>query len=224
MSALSFSRLDVYLQCPKQFEAKFISKTYPDESTNPALVKGQEIHKQLENYTLFKLGKLNDEPKLTSAAKNATKIIDKITTSYQVVQPELELAINDKWERCGWFDSDVYYRAKIDLIAHNNGDELTVIDHKTGKVRHYEEGPYAQLNLTSAMLFSVMPEVNKINCAYLFVEHKVTSKVEFTRDKYKVLKAPFDLVHKMVNSDTKFEPTPNKYCRFCKVNDCPYKD
>ena len=220
--ALSFSRVDAYLQCPLQFEAKFITKTYPDENNSPALVKGKEIHSQLENWMKASLvGK--DVPNLSVHAANAVPIMTNILENYTSISPENQLAIDESWSVCDWFASNVYYRAVVDLMAFKGDTEAIVVDYKTGKVRGYEAGKHAQLNLTAAMLFSIYPQLETIKCYYLFVEHKQTSSAKFYRHELEELKRPFVDIHNEINTCTDFKPKTNQYCRWCKVPSCVYK-
>lgn len=214
--ALSFSRLDTYLQCPRKFESMYVTKDYPFENDSPALVKGKEIHSQLEDWMVAAL-KDSALPNLNAIAKNAVPIMTNILQNYTSISPENNLAINDKWEPVGWFDKDVYYRAVVDLMAMKSDTEAVVIDYKTGKVRDYEAGDYAQLNLTAAMLFSIYPQLEVIKCYYLFVEHKKTSAVSFNRNTLESLRAPFDKIHNEINTTEFFDPKVNKYCRFCAI-------
>ena len=96
------------------------------------------------------------------------------------------------------------------------GDHVSIIDFKTGKVRPYDED-FGQLHLTATIIFHLMPSVSRITCAYLFVEHKQTIKVDFHRDDLDKLRAKFDVDYITVNQDTEFEPSKNRYCHWCAI-------
>jgi CRISPR/Cas system-associated exonuclease Cas4 (RecB family) len=220
--ALSFSRVDDYVRCPWKFFHKYISKTYPEEGESIALIKGKEVHSQLENWMK---AALKDEslPDLSLVARNAVPILQNILANYHSISPENQLAINSKWEATDWFANDIYYRAIVDLMAFKGDNEAIVIDHKTGKVRGYEKGDYTQLGLTAAMLFSIYPQLEVVKCYYLFVEHKKTSGATFYREDLETLKAPFDKVYREVNEAEFFPPKVNEYCRYCKIKECELK-
>lgn len=226
---LSWSRLSVYRQCPQQFEAKYITKEYPDESDNPAFEKGSRIHKQLEDYINWKKGK-GKEPSLCAEAKNVLPIIDSYfkRINSQAISAEKQLALNHDWKACGWFDntSIVKWRGIIDMIVLMRKNHLHLIDFKTGKVRPYADDR-GQLHLTAAMLFELYPDVEQITTAYLFVEHKVTDQTTFHRKDHAKNKAAFDVEWLQVNEDKEFTAKKNQYCFWCalsksKQGDCVY--
>lgn len=224
MIALSWSRLSTYRQCPYKFKSQYIDKDYPDDSDNPHFVRGKRIHKQLEDYVLCKT---SDKvglvpPNLSAEAQNAVKMIDNVIENYDMVVPERQLATNQDWNKCDWFAKPtvVKYRCIIDAMA-IRGTEALVLDYKTGKVRPYDED-FGQLHISAAMVMSIVPTINKITSAYLFVDHKQTIKIDVTRDELPQLVEQFDKEHAQVNADKEFAATKNKYCHWCDIKDrCP---
>jgi len=222
---LSWSRLSVYRQCPNQFEAKYITKEYPDEGDNPAFEKGNRIHSQLEDYINWKKnGK--KEPSLCEEAANVIPIIDSYFKRVDplAISAEKQLALNHDWNECGWFDSAkiVKWRGIIDMIVLMRKDRMVLIDFKSGKVRPYADDR-GQLHLTAAMLFELYPDVNQITSAYLFVEHKTTDQTIFKREDHAKNKAAFDIEWLQVNEDKEFEAKKNQYCYFCGIkSDCMF--
>jgi len=225
--ALSFSRISDYEQCPKKFESKYITKTYPDDSNNIAFAKGNEIHSQLEKYIIF-LKNNEQEPSLNTICKNVKPLLDNLYKACNGnIYPEKQIALDMNWEKCDWFDKPhiVKFRAIVDCLAFVNDETLMIIDFKSGKVRPYEEGETTQLKLTAAMLFSLYPNINNISSSYLFVEHKKTIKKDFSRDQYESLRKPFDDIYDIINQDGEFNYKKNKYCNWCLLTNehCPIK-
>jgi len=222
---LSWSRVSVYRQCPSQFEAKYITKTYPDESDNPAFAKGNEVHKQLEDYINWRItGK--KEPSLGKIAVNVKPIIDSYFNRVvpSAISAEKQIALNHKWEACGWFDSTniVKWRAIMDMLVILRKDRLVLIDFKTGKVRPYADDR-GQLHLTAAILFELYPDIDQVTAAYLFAEHKQTDQTTFHRKDHASNKAAFDVEWQVINEDKEFEPKKNQFCYFCGIKkDCIY--
>lgn len=222
---LSWSRVSVYRQCPSQFEAKYITKEYPDESDNPAFAKGTEVHKQLEDYINWrKSGK--KEPSLGKIAKNVQPIIDSYFKNVlpESISAEIQLAIDHKWEKCDWFanTNTVKWRGILDMLVLMRKDRIVLIDFKTGKVRPYAD-ERGQLHLSAAMLFELYPDVQQITSAYLFAEHKQTDQTVFQRKDHAKNKAAFDVEWQVINEDTEFTPKKNQYCYFCGIkSDCMY--
>ncbi|MDJ0952551.1 MAG: PD-(D/E)XK nuclease family protein [Acidimicrobiia bacterium] len=212
--ALSHSRLSTYQNCPRKFKLQFLDKAFPDDSDNPNFVRGNRIHEQLEHYVMWKnAGESFEKPPLAAESKNAVPIIEKIFDSYTSVLPEQKLCIDENWNKVGWFDKRAYLRAILDLIAFKPGRGL-ICDYKTGKVRNYD-GFGGQLHMNAAMLFAVEPDVQIIDVAYLFVDHKQTIKVQFHRDQYEEFKAHFVAQHDKVNAESDWAPKINQYCKWC---------
>lgn len=218
---LSWSRISVYRQCPRQFEAKYITKQYPDESDNPAFTKGNMVHKQLEDYINSLKGK-KVKSSMGLIAIAVKPIIDSFFRRFvpEDIHAEKQLALDHNYKECDWFASAdvVKWRAIIDMLVKIRCDRLYVNDFKTGKVREYAE-ERGQLHLTSMLLFELYPEIESITCSYLFTEHKESRVVTFQRAEHVANKAAFDLEWALINEDTDFDAKKNKYCHFCGVKD-----
>jgi hypothetical protein len=191
-----------------------LDKAFPDDSDNPYFVRGNRIHGQLENYVMWKnSGESFEKPKMVEEAKNAIPIIEGIYENYTSVLPEQKLCIDKNWNKVGWFDKRAYLRAILDLIAFKPGRGL-ICDYKTGKVRDYD-GYGGQLHLNAAMVFAIEPDIQILDVAYLFVDHKQTIKVQFTRDQYDEFRKHFVGEHERVNSESDWAPKINQFCKWC---------
>lgn len=214
--ALSHSRLSDFQQCPLKFKLKYLEKAFPVEDPNksPHLVRGGNVHKQLENYVVKKIsGQVEIPPTTLSEVENTKPMIDKFFLEFETVMPEAKLAVNSSWSKVDWFDSDAYYRAQIDLIAMSDNVGL-VVDWKTGKVNDYS-GYGGQLHLTAAMVMSVFPQFEELTTAYAYVDHKRTYPIRFQRTELPALVEHFDNESKRVNSEKELGPTPNEFCGWC---------
>lgn len=221
--ALSYSRLSTYEQCPRQFRAQYITKTYPQDDDNPHFIRGKRIHKQMEDYTLAKAldGNL---PELSHEAQNGKGIVDSVIANFDQVYAEQQIAIDDDWSKIDWFDKQAYYRAIFDLVA-LKGKQGLIIDWKTGKVRDYDDTSTGQLHLSATILLSIQPQLDFVDTAYSFLEHKHTIKRRFERSQLPELMKPFQEAYITVNSDNEFLPKKNKYCYFCLIDsdECEFK-
>lgn len=230
MIALSWSRLSDYHQCPLKFKLKYLEKHHlfkEESTTSPHLVRGSNVHKALENYVIQSTSNGELEVKITSLPEvEATKpFVDRFLTNYTTVIPETQIAINRNWERVEWFSKDAYYRAILDLIALRPSD-VAIIDYKTGKMRDYDGGPSGkgQLHLSGAISLHLWPEIPEVTTTYAYVDHKQTISKKFTQADRQELREHFDEEHNRVNSDTKFRPTVNEFCKWCPTTRdmCPY--
>jgi len=223
--ALSWSRLNTYLECPMKFKSQYIDKTYPDDSDNPHFARGNRIHKQLEDYINFKRSAeetFGKPPAMSEESKNVVPIIDKVFQNFDHVFAERQLATDMDWNQCDWFakPTTVKYRCIIDGLAIRDAEGLSM-DFKTGKVREYT-ADHGQLHLSSAMIMSTMPDLEKLKNTYLFVDHKQSISIEIKRADVQSEIDYFNEKYEEVNADEEFKPTKHKYCGFCLIKDqCP---
>lgn len=229
--ALSWSRLSDYNQCALKFKLKYLDKNpkfKEDESASPHLVRGSNVHKALENYVVQVQSQGQLEVKITSLPEVETTkpFVDRFLQNYDVVVPESQIAINDQWQRVEWFDRSAYYRAIFDLIALRPTD-VQIVDYKTGKMRDYDGGPsgFGQLHLSGAIALTLWPDVPEVTTTYAYVDHRQTIAKRFTQEEDRErLVAHFKAEHEKVNSDDKFRPTVNEFCKWCPATRdmCPY--
>lgn len=221
--ALSYSRLSQAEMCLKKFHSQYLEKSYPDEGENFFFIKGQRKHTQLEQYVLAKR-----QPQMVSTLKfdddveEMFPMIDKLCEAMPDFTAEQKLAVDTNFKPCGWFDSDVMFRAIVDFRAISDSI-MVIIDWKSGKVREYDDKPTGQLHLTAAIMFAHHPEVMEATTGYAFIEHKQMLKKVFQRGED--LEGPFFKAFEWINSITDWAPSKNQYCKYCLLTnkECPYK-
>lgn len=223
--ALSWSRLSDYQQCPLKFRLKYIDKVFKFDDKSPHLIRGSNIHEGLETYVIKCIAGQKSGVKMMSQlpeVRNTVPLIDRIMQQYPDVQPEAQVAVNDRYQMVDWFSKDAYWRAIIDLTCLNNA-ECLVIDWKTGKVRDYLD-EFGQLHLTALIIMMAKPEIQKIRVAYVYVDHKEIKDIEVTRAMIPELKEHFDSEHMRMNADHEFKAIPNEFCKWCEAvkAQCPY--
>lgn len=221
--ALSHSRLSTYQQCPLKFKLQFLDKAFPAEEESPHLVRGGNVHKALENYIIKKqVGEQGIPVSALPEVESTKPLIDNLFNTFEKVDPEAQVSVNNRWQKIEWFSKDSYYRAIIDVIA-RGGSRVFVGDFKTGKIRDYD-GWGGQLHLTATITFHIFPEVEQVDTVYLYVDHKKTHKVTFMRDELPKLTEHFDKQYEIVNNDKDFKPKTNEFCKWCPATkaQCPY--
>lgn len=228
--ALSHSRLSDFNLCPRKFKLKYIDKLAnmnpKDADKNIHLVRGQNVHKSLEQYVIkLNAGEKDIPPSSMPEVQSAREYIDNVYATYGQVMPELQLSVDDQYSQVGWFAPETYWRAILDLIA--IGETRAIIgDYKTGKFTDYDAGPtgYGQLHLSGLLGLSLMPHVEEVETNYLYVDHRKLVRRVFKRSELPTLKAHFDAEHEKVNSETEYKPTQNQFCKWCDANkaQCPY--
>lgn len=225
--ALSHSRLSDFNQCPKKFWHKYIGKTasFKEEGTSPHLVRGTNVHKQLENYIIkVSAGEQGIRPSSLTEVENTKPLINAMFTAYGSVLPEAQVSIDNTWKQVEWFSKDSYYRAILDMIAIREQDIL-IGDFKTGKYVEYTPVTgYGQLELSAAIALNVWPEIPEVSTVYIYVDHKKTIKKTFTQADKPRLVEWFQKEHIKVNAEENFDPKVNEFCKWCPATklQCPY--
>lgn len=230
--ALSHSRLSDFNQCPLKFKLKYIDKAenfaIDDSNKSIHLVRGQNVHKALENYLIKrKAGQSADSLK----SNNLKEVNDTIPLIEQYIEffgldnmhPEKQICIKDDWTEDSWFSKAAYYRGIFDLIG-ISPNVAFIGDYKTGKFTDYTpQNGMGQLELSSAIALSIF-DVEKVDNSYLYVDHKkVVSKTYTQADRIRLVEH-FEAEHLKVNEEADFDPCKNQYCRWCEAtkDQCQY--
>lgn len=212
--AFSYSRLNAYEQCPKKFHAISVAKTIKEEETS-MMSYGTELHKAFADF--FKDGK-----KLPLHMQQYTKLLTQIKAAPGTFITEQQLAINDKYEATGWFDKDVYCRIISDLTILN--DKVAVmIDHKTGKI----SSDFMQLKLAAAVMFLLVPELEKIVMCYLWTKTKEITRQTMTRDEMPGVwndLLPRIQRYQDAHVSQDWPARPSYLCRYCPIKACQYHE
>lgn len=228
--ALSHSRINDFDQCPRKFKLKYIDKAPEfkmDKRKSPHLIKGEKIHKYLEDYVNHrKEGRDDIGENSLDAVENGKEFADHIIDLYgpENVFAELQLAIDKNWEPVDWFSPDAYMRAIVDFSAY--GQKISeAIDWKSGKFTNYTpESGFGQLELTAGFIFALKPGIEHVQTQYAYVEHRKAVKKVYSSDDFIPIRQYFDNKSIEVNAEDKFLPKKNRFCRFCEATKsmCPH--
>jgi hypothetical protein len=227
MIALSWSRLSTYQQCPRKFSLQFISKSFKEEEKSIHLVKGEELHKQLEEYVLAKNGQQVMPLGFSPEVRDTLPYVDKLFTLYGAVYPEAQIACTVDWRPTEWFAKDTAWRAIWDVTALSPG-KCYLGDYKSGKIYPYGDS-FGQLHLSAAIGLARFQDVDVINAAYVYIEHKQIMPITVARkpgqiDKngkavphLELLQNHFDREFEKVQREKNWDPTPNENCKWCQA-------
>lgn len=213
MISLSWSRLNSYKQCPRKFHLQFITKSFPEEEKSIHLVKGEQLHKQLEDYVMAKNGGSPMPLGFSPEVRDTLPYVDKLFTVYTNVYPEAQVSAGMDWKPLEWFDKRTKYRAIWDVIGLRD-TTVFIGDYKSGKVYPYGS-TYGQLHLSAVIALNRWPEVPEVNAAYIYIEHKKIMPVKVTRAELPKVQEYFDNEFEIVQKEVNWEPTPNEFCKWC---------
>src|SRR4051812_2989912 len=129
MTAWSYSALQNFQTCAKQYHEVRVLKNYRDEGSEASLW-GNRVHAYMARVLN---PKSNDA---TTVVDAALEIYDPIAARFNqtrgVCATELQLAISNSFNPTGWWDKDVWCRGIIDALW-VDGDTARAVDWKTGK-------------------------------------------------------------------------------------------
>lgn len=216
----SYSSLNVFETCPRQYEAKYITKEVKFVQSQAALW-GDQSHNVLENY--LKMNGASPIPSnmemyrpfgdwmLNRAAKGGGQILAERQSA--VDRSHKSVPYKQRW-----------IGGKIDVtILYPHECRAEVFDWKTGKVRN----DVTQLKLYAGFTFADYPQIQTASVGYVWLEHKQMSPpVMAQRSDAPAIWSEFE--HKYTQLKDAyvrgvFQPTPNGLCRqWCDVTSCEF--
>lgn len=212
----SFTRLKGFESCPKKHYECDIAKNYKEEGD--FLVHGNFVHKSFEN--ALKIG-----APLPRELEKYNKWVNNIRRINGRIEVEKQFAIDRNFKPCPYFDKDVWYRGKCDVLALGEGanrHKAIAFDWKTGKV----QTDSVQLMLMAQCVFAHYPDIQEVTTIYVWLQDNTHSFEVYTRQE--VANAWIGLllrVKLMEDAYLKqdYPPKPSGLCRrHCPVVSCPF--
>lgn len=233
MIALSWSRLQTYEQCPRKFMLSYINKTFKEEEKSIHLIKGEQLHKQMEDYVLARNGQAQMPLGFSPEVRQSLPYVDKLFDVFTNVYPEAQVAATIEWKPTEWFSKDVAWRAIWDVTA-LAPNSCFIGDWKSGKVYPLNQG-FGQLHLSAVMALERWPEVPETRAAYIYLEHQKVQKVHVVREPGRrdaegnpiphlaEVRADFERRFEVVQMEKEWAPRANEHCKWCPATraQCP---
>jgi len=228
IKAGSFSRLQIYSECPYRAKLAFVERV--PEPERPPLPDGKEypndrgsrIHDYAENLVRGIEGFEEYVPPLINF-KEEFEVLKRLYQDGQLLMEDLWL-FDDGWNSLPSdlppYDPRIWLRIKIDAFAiSQDGTRGVVIDHKTGKRYGNEIKHGEQVQLYALSVFLRFPEIEHLTTELWYLDLNEIQPFNISRRHgLKFLKKWNERMLKMT-SDTEFKPNNNTHsCRFC-----PYK-
>lgn len=215
LTSWSFSRYNLYKQCPARFKYKHLDKL-PDPPS-PAMARGDAIHKEAEAFVKGAVKKLP-----ASLGQFALQFAELKKQKVKFV--EESWAFTRTWGHTTWNDwAGCWLRVKLDVAylvpAYN---ALVIIDHKTGKLRDEKNAEYEeQLELYGLAGLVQQPEIDVVSPRLWYLDHGVVypnpeeREIEYTRKDEKELKKKWEAKVKPMFDDKTFKPKAQHGCQWC---------
>lgn len=210
----SYSSINCFETCPKQYYHKYILKQKEPISVHAK--NGTNTHTALEH-------RLRDKKPLDVAYSPYEKLVgsvEKAATGGELLV-EVPLAITKEFTPCGFFDRNVWGRGKADIVI-KKLPRMWVGDWKTGKIREKK----FQVQVFAGFLFKMYPEAEEIHANNLWLnDGKVGESYRFTKEGESSIWQ--EILYKLgrielAASKDKFDPKPSGLCKMCFVKDCPF--
>lgn len=168
MRPWSFSNLEKFETCPRQFYEVKIAKSVQEPPTVHT-VWGKEVHTALEN-------RIKHGTPLPEGMTQWEGIAAKAAALPGEKHTELAVALDRAFQPTDW--DTAWTRGVIDLAV--IGDTTAaVVDWKTGKRK-----PTQQLDLYAAYVMALHPRIERVTTAFVWLKEQKTTKGEVTRDDY----------------------------------------
>lgn len=202
------SSLGTMLTCPKQFEAKYITKEVKFQQTE-ATIWGNRVHTALETAL-----KHNVTP--VEEFANLAPYVETFRNMGGTLQAETKLAIDRNEQPIGWWDR---YMGGIADVLVVKGRRALVGDLKTGKFRPED----TQLHILTRCVLAAYPEVDVVN-GVLFHPHLNKNHIVKVERGEPFHELNRDIEHyETIQELGDFKPRPSGLCKkWCDVMSCPH--
>lgn len=208
---LSFSSLNNYKNCPRQFKYTKLDKIPEGPRDMTALLKGGAVHDILEKFPETSNHKL--AKKYFHIAENFIKSELGMKYIFTKSSREYAFGLDEQFKELSFFDKSAIFRGKIDHICIID-NVLHVIDWKTGKYREEKWQDYDQLLFYSVFLFEKY-NVDKIRISFVYVEHNIENPLVLLRENLDSYKTQLKGSIQTLLEDKEFKKNPTKLCNWC---------
>lgn len=219
--AYSYSKIQTYKKCPAKFKFAYIDLLRMPKGESPAMARGSEIHKSIEQFIKKETDLLH--PDIREAY---TQYFFGLRESYRCF-PEAKFALKGgelhfdpkkyvtaAFEACEWDDPETVFRGFYDLKVVWDGG-LFIDEFKTGKP--YPEHMEQRLAYGTVALIQ-HPEVDHVEVRTVYLD-KVNS-VPVTYPQMMLIEYTGGLRRNIMEceNDTVFAPQPSFMCRYCEYS------
>lgn len=198
----SYSSMSTFLQCPRRYEAQYITKSHKDKPFD-ATDRGNRVHAEIEAYLK---GERADIPSETPR----DALLDVLRKAG--AKAEVPLAVRHDGTPCDFWDTGARLRGKMDVIVNLDG-VLIGIDWKTGKRRDNS----LQAAVYGFMLVAHYPG-HPIRVVFDYLSNGRDAAIHYTPEMGdRVLNLMDD-----IETVQHFPPKPSGLCGWCPVDTCEY--
>lgn len=220
----SFSSLEKFVGCPKQYHEITVLRRVKDEE-GAAAGYGNFVHEHGENYLkargAYVLPPNPENMNGFPALSKYREYFDSILRLPGRMLVENKYALNRDLQPVDFFAPDVWVRGKADVTV-IDGDVARGLDHKTGKRKPGSR----QMVLMALLIFYHHPEVRTVKTAFFWMKTNEIDTGEYTHADIPAMWNMFvtDLAqYRDAFHGDVWQPRKNGLCHgWCPVHDCEF--
>ena len=181
-----------------------------------ASINGERIHKFLED----RLKENLELPQEVAHYEPLCSAVEQISNTGEL-HIEKELVLNDNLQPTGWWDTDAWFRSKLDILV-INGHDAVVMDWKTGK----RKPDFFQMQIFAVQVFKHFPDVVRVKTSLVWLKDNKMDTETYTRLQANELWAEIikrvNRIEKALEHDV-WPAKPSGLCRYCPArHDCDF--
>lgn len=210
--AWSYSAVDLFEKCPKQYYHLKVIKDVKEEETS-WMGEGKQVHEALHKRVI-------EGTPLPLGLRVYENVAERFSVASGDKYGEMRFALTRDFTPTEYFAYDVYIRAVIDLLIVRDRHAI-IIDWKTGKVKD----DFTQVDMSAAVLSQFMPEIQTFTTAYVWLKAKNVSQHDLKKgDMVGVWGALIPRANRIEEAlkTTDFPAKPSGLCKYCPVKQCPH--
>ena len=206
------TQVSTYDLCPRQYQAKYITKEVKFVSNKHADF-GNIVHKQIEDF-------LNDGVAMDKSLAALGEVLAK--HKGKLVCAEISLGRSDKGDSVGQYDKTAWINSKIDAV-YTNADKTVImgLDWKTGKAKE----AVIQSDMNAAVLAAKYKDTaTKIIMVFVHLYHNKVYVTEYNPERLGIPRT-FGIILNLEQAirENNFPPKPNGLCKnWCDVVACTH--
>jgi len=222
----SFSKINSFEHCQKQFEYTYVNKISPDvEYRDPIFFqRGRFVHAYLAHRLNGGAGEvygyntveIDDRLKLIENAEDTLENeYVSLTLGFEVTGVEKEIRLDSDLLPT---NGDYIVNGYVDYYAVDK-ELATIIDWKSGQYRPTQK--FKQLELYALWVFQNYPEVKEVDLLYYFVEEQKYAFKTVTLEDVIDFRENLGVSINAIEATDEFDINPSKSCEYCKfINTC----
>jgi hypothetical protein len=215
MTAWSFSSLEQFRNCPKQYQEVRVLKNFKEDDTVEWRVWGNRVHEALS-------AALTKNERLPPDMDVWNDLIDGFRKLKGRLLTEQQMALTEGFQPCEWFGRNVWVRGVIDALWLRDDGVAQAVDWKTGKRKLNSD----QLALFALLVFHHYPQIQEVRTMFVWLKTGQGDKVIYQReqipDLWQLFMTDVKRLEACMGSNTWVPRTSGLCSEWCPVVTCQY--